>query len=106
MFVLVSCADPADVGLEDAANCRELHVTTIGCPDMASVARALVLAGAGTLTEDGTHAWLSVEWLRRHGSATQPGSWAAEFGAMLDYAASQGWLDTSAETVRAHLRSG
>ena len=105
MFVVVSCSSPAAVRLEDAANCRELYVTSTGCPDSASLARTLVLAGAGMLADGGAHVWLSVDWLRLQGSVSQPPPWMAEFAGMLDYAKTKGWLDETGEAVRAHLQA-
>jgi len=104
MFVVVRCASPADVTLEDAGNLRELYVAAGGCPDAAAVGRTLDQTGAGSLAEDGAHAWLSVDWLRARGAAGQGPSWSEGFEGMLAYAAGQGWLGPAGTSVRAHLR--
>jgi hypothetical protein len=66
-----------------------------------------LLAGLGRVDPDDAHAWLTIEALR---AAVDPGEktpgWDSRFEAMVDYAASKGWVDPGPGSLRAHIESG
>jgi hypothetical protein len=75
------------VVVEDSANDEE-------------VARAL--APLGTL-DSSTHAWVSIARLRAACDRDGDAAWREAFDAMIQFAASKGWVDETGLLLRAHL---
>jgi hypothetical protein len=96
--VIVVVSDDA-VELIDAEDCNAFHVEVRGEPDVDAV---LDTSGAGRLAEDGEHALIDIGWVRRHATGTGP-EWEQDFGGMLDYARTKGWIDESDSAIVAHL---
>lgn len=100
MFVEVSAAGR---GIAEADDLRRLEVRA-GAIDGAALAAAL--DGLGTVADDGDHVWLGIDALRSEAAATIDGdreTWAAEYDAMIAYAADHGWVTDDGTAVRAHL---
>ena len=99
MIVVVT---PHDCRVEDADDLGRLHVTADGLDD-AQADAALQRAHLGR-TGEGGQVSLAVESLR---AAARPRAsipdWDSHFDAMIDFARSKGWLDTSGEHVAAHI---
>ena len=87
------------VELVDAEDCKTFHVEVHGDADVAAV---LDESGAGRLAEDGEHALIDIGWVRQHATGTGP-EWEQDFGGMLDYARTKGWIDESDSAIVAHL---
>ena len=90
--------DDGEVELVDAGDCKAFHVEVRG----GDVAAALGESGAGRLADDGEHALIEIGWVRRAAVSVGP-SWDEDFGAMLDYARTKGWIDEGAGAIVAHL---
>ncbi len=94
--MIVRVADDGAVALDDAADCKRLHVEAA---DAAGAAAALEAAGAGRALDD-EHVLLDVDWLAHESAGiADPDA----FAAMLAYAGSKGWTTPDGRAVRAHL---
>jgi hypothetical protein len=87
------------VELVEADDTKRFHVEVREDADVAAV---LDTSGAGTLADDGEHAFIDIGWVRTNAVAVGP-QWDQEFGAMLDFARSKGWVDEGSSSIRAHL---
>lgn len=97
MIVAVS---EATVELRDPADLRRFHVEAADGVDVTDV---FVTAGAGSAAEDGD-VFVAVDWLRSAVSQHRlDDDWPDQFAAMLDVAASKGWLNADRSAVRAHV---
>ena len=114
MFVQVDLrSTPPVVSLEEPADTKRFHVVIVGgsvggsgagsgaSSDLGLVYGALVDAAAGRL--EGDDAWISVDAVRRMASGRVGPEWDGDFSAMLDYAATKGWLDETGHTIKAHV---
>lgn len=79
---------------------RRFSVVVEGGPDDEEIARAL--APLGTL-DSPTHAWVSIAPLRAACGRDGDAAWHEAFDAMVQFAASKGWVDGSGLRLRAHL---
>lgn len=52
---------------------------------------------------DDRHAWVRQAWLRTENGSPRPAAWQQQFGELLAYAGSKGWIDTESGDVRAHI---
>ena len=100
-------AEPPAVVLVDLEDCQRFQVKvaggTAGGTDGARLARALATSGMGRLDDDGAHAWIFLEAVRRAAAGRVADSWPAAFEAMVAYASSKGWLSPGGEEIRAHV---
>ncbi|HWL45001.1 MAG TPA: hypothetical protein VNQ73_18805 [Ilumatobacter sp.] len=88
------------VELRDPDNFRQFHVAADPGTD---IAVALAAAGAG-LPADDADVFVTVDWLRTEAARLGVGDdWSAGFAAMLDYAATNGWLNDDHTAIRAHV---
>ena len=101
--MIVAVTD-ATVELREPADLRRFHVEAA---DGVDVTEVLAAAGAGAPAAgeaDGGAVYVAVDWLRsaaaEHGVAAD---WPDQFAAMLDFAASKGWLRADGSAVRAHV---
>ena len=102
MFVQVDLRSaPPVVSLEEPADTKRFHLVVVGGSDLGLVYGALVDAAAGRL--EGDDAWISVDAVRRMASGRVGPEWDGDFSAMLDYAATKGWLDEAGHTIKAHV---
>jgi hypothetical protein len=102
MFVKVDLgAMPPAVSLEEPEDTKRFHVSVAGGSDRALVFAALVDAAAGRLEDD--DAWITIDSVRRMARDRVGPGWDDDFAAMLEYAASKGWVDLRANTIRAHI---
>ena len=105
MFVLINVGShPPRVSLEEPEDTRQFHVTVRGGDrdvGAALVFGALVDAAAGRL--DGDDAWITVDAVRRLAAGRVGPGWDDDLAAMLEYARSKGWLDTTTHAIRAHV---
>ncbi len=88
---------PVLTGVDDF---RRLAVVIDNGPDPDRLAAALSSWGE----PDGPHVWLDIDRLGKAiGEHPQrPIDWSAGFAAMIDFAASRGWVDGERQRVRAH----
>ena len=102
MFLQVDVrVHPPVVTLEEPEDTKRFHVAVVGGKDVGLVYGALVDAAAGRL--EGDDAWVAVDAVRRLAVGRVGDSWDAELAAMLEYAATKGWLDETGSTIRAHV---
>jgi hypothetical protein len=91
---------PEPARLCEPRDFQHMNVTILGSADLVRASAAL--APVGELVNSQT-ARLRVAAIRElAGSLGADEGWSAQFGAMLDYAFSRGWLDESREIVEAH----
>jgi flavin reductase (DIM6/NTAB) family NADH-FMN oxidoreductase RutF/DNA-binding IclR family transcriptional regulator len=90
----------SSVEVVDPDDCTALSVTT-ELPAQAS-GEALVASGLATAADDGA-VWLDIDELRKRAAPGGSGGWDARYAAMIEYARGKGWLDESANSVRAHI---
>ena len=103
MFVRVDLAsDPGAVTLEEPDDCGRFHVEVVGGHDERGVGDALGAAGVGRLGEGGA-AFVAVDAVRRLAAGRVADGWDDEFGKMVDFARSRGWLDAAGEAIQAHI---
>ena len=88
------------VRLDDPADCRRFHIVHSG---PVALDAALRTAGAGYA--DGMEAMIDVSWLRSQAHDRVGADWPADFAAMLEYAATKGWLSADRGHVRAHVEA-
>ncbi len=106
MFVLVDLEDvPPSVRLAEADDCGRFHVAVHGNGHAPAVDDALAAAGAGWLDGDGD-AMVEVAAVRAMAEGQVDAEWEQRFTAMLEYAATKGWLSDDGSTIRAHLEWG
>jgi hypothetical protein len=88
------------VRLEDPADCRRFHVVHDGPVPLEAALRA---AAAGYAER--TEAMIDVSWVRGQAHDRVGADWPANFAAMLEYAATKGWLSADRGHVRAHVEA-
>ena len=92
-------SEPPAVALEEPEDCKAFSVRARG--DRAGLGGALESAGVGRM--DGDEALIDVEAVRRlAGGRVGPG-WEGDFAAMLDHAATKGWIADDGRAIRAHV---
>lgn len=91
----------AAVNLAEPEDCKRFHVVVRG-GDAAALAEALTVNGVGRLLPSG-EAGIDTAAVRRMAEGCVPAGWEADFGAMLDYARSKGWLDDAGGAIRADV---
>jgi hypothetical protein len=64
------------------------------------IARALAPLGS---LDSSTHAWVSIDRLRAACDRDDDAAWGEAFDAMVQFAASKGWVDGTGLLLRAHL---
>ena len=104
---------PVQPVLAEPADCRRFHVAVRGRGDAAVLDRVLRASGVGCVDGDG-EALVHVAAVRQLAAAagvtTAPGDadnrWETDFSAMLDYAASKGWMSEDGDSIRAHVEWG
>lgn len=104
MFVEIATTDSrAHAVVVDADDCSSLKVVGRPGMDVASIVDLLVAEGIAEAADDG-HVALSVAWLRgaARGQAVGEG-WDDRFDAMLKYARTRGWCDSTGRFVTAHI---
>jgi hypothetical protein len=92
---------PPAVSLEQPEDCKRFHLAVVNGDDPLLVLGALVDAAAGRL--EGDHAWIAVDSVRRMAAGRVGPGWDADFEGMLAFAASQGWIDPTGGSIRAHV---
>ena len=92
---------PPVVSLEEPDDCKRFHLAVVGDADIRVVFGALVDAAAGRL--EGDHAFVTVDAIRRMAKGRVGPTWDDDFGAMLEFAASKGWLDDQRVAIQAHV---
>jgi hypothetical protein len=91
-------AQPPAVTLTDPADCERFSVRRTG---PGALAEALEGAGVGRM--DGDDALVEVDAVRRLAAGRVDEAWEGRFAAMLDYAATKGWLTDDGRAIRAHV---
>ena len=86
--------------VRDASDLKSFSIVIEGEATDERVASALAPLAR---LESGTHAWVSVERLRAACGRDTDIDWSRAFTAMVDFAASKGWLDDTGAELRAHL---
>ena len=92
-------AEPPAVALDDPDDCTAFSVRVRG--DRAVLGDALAAAGAGRV--DGDEALIEVAVVRRLAEGRVGPGWEGDFAAMLDYAATKGWIADEGRSIRAHV---
>ena len=92
MIIAVDAA--GKVSLNEADNFRGFKVVS-SLSDKTKLGEALKSAGR----YDGEHAWITKAWLIAQ--APKDANWRGEFGKMVAFAQSKGWVDGDA--IRAHV---
>jgi hypothetical protein len=106
MYVEVDLGEePATVGLAEPGDCGRFHVSVRGSADAGLLDGALRTSATGNVDGDG-EVVVRVDAVRRMAAGAVGESWEADFGAMLDYAASKGWLSEDGAAIRAHVEWG
>jgi hypothetical protein len=107
-------ASPPTVSLAEPGDCGRFHVAAHAPDDAAAddVARRAVLDRAldaalrahdvGSLAGD-DHAAIAVDAVRRLAAGAVGAGWDEDFGSMLAYAASKGWMSEDGRAIRAHV---
>lgn len=100
MFVQVG-GTSGQVELVEPEDCKRFHVLYgVAGAAPSSVAQALGTWASGA-TDD--HVWIRVEAVRAAAAGRVGAGWAEEFGGMLDYARSKGWLNEAGDAIAAHV---
>jgi hypothetical protein len=92
-------AEPAVVTLESPDECTAFSVRARG--DGSGLGAALDAAGVGRM--DGDEALIEVDAVRRLAAGRVGEGWDADFAAMLEYAATKGWIADDGRSIRAHV---
>jgi hypothetical protein len=92
-------AEPPAVALEDPEDCTAFSVRARG--DRTALGGALEAAGVGRM--DGDEALVEVDAVRRLAAGRVGEAWEGDFAAMLDYAATKGWIADEGRSIRAHV---
>jgi len=98
-------ADPPAVVLAEPADCGRFHVSVKGSVDIAALDRVLRSNAVGNVDSNG-EAVVGVDALRRLAAGSVGAKWDDDFGAMLDYGRSKGWLSDDGAAIRAHVEWG
>lgn len=93
--MIIAIDSSGNVSLTEATDFKGFKVTTPNS-DGAFLAKALGPAGR----YDGSHAWISQDWLLEQGKA-HGAAWRDGFDKMAAYAQSKGWIENGA--IRAHV---
>jgi hypothetical protein len=102
MFVRLS-GPGAQAELVEPADCKRFHVEY----GVAGAAPADVAAALGDWADgaaDG-HVWIRVDAVRRAAAGRVDAGWETEFGGMLAFARSKGWLDDAGDAIAAHVET-
>jgi hypothetical protein len=94
-------SDPPVVALEDPEDCTAFSVRARG--DRGGLAGALESAGVGRM--DGDEALIQVDAVQHLAAGRVGPGWEGELAAMLDYAATKGWVADDGRSIRAHVES-
>lgn len=95
---MIIAIDPnGNVALNEVGDFKGFKVTTPN-NDETFMTRALAAAGR----YDGTHAWISQDWVIAQGAGHGP-AWRDGFDKMAAYAQSKGWIENGA--IRAHVET-
>ena len=89
--------------VREASDLKRFSIVVTGDATDEQVASALAPLAR---LESSTHAWVSVERLRAACGRDTDADWSRAFTAMVDFAASKGWLDDTGTELRAHLEHG
>jgi hypothetical protein len=92
-------AEPPAVALDGPEDCKAFSVRVRG--DRARLSSALEAAGVGRM--DGDEALIEVDAVRRMADRRVGPGWDGDFAAMLDYAATKGWIADDGRSIRAHV---
>jgi len=95
-------AEPASVGLAEAADCTRFNVTARGPGGQAALDAALQAASAGRMAAYGD-ARVAVAAVRSLAAGSVGPQWEDDFAAMLGYARSKGWMDGDGTEIQAHV---
>ncbi len=101
MQVKVQVVPEASVELVDAADCSRLEVLVDKDATDEAVEQVLTANGVGALHGDDVR--LDGAWLCREALSGRPPADPNEFGTMMTYASSQGWVDMAAGWIQAHV---
>jgi len=93
--------EPATIELVEPEDCKRFHVAVRG-GDQEALGAALASAEVGRLHPTGD-AMIDTQAVLRMASGRVPESWEDEFGAMLEYAESKGWIDDTGGAIQAHV---
>ena len=91
--------EPPALALDDPEDCKAFSVRVRG--DRSRLASALEAAGVGRT--DGDEALVGVDAVRRLAAGRVGDNWEDDFAAMLDYAATKGWVADEGRAIRAHI---
>jgi hypothetical protein len=91
--------EPPAVALDDPEDCKAFSVRLQG--DRARLGSALEACGVGRM--DGDEALVDVDAVRRLAAGRVGPGWEGDFAAMLDYAATKGWVAEDRRAIRAHI---
>jgi hypothetical protein len=91
--------EPPAVALVDPGDCTAFAVRVRG--DGAGLGGALEAAGVGRT--DGDEALIEVDAVRRMAAGRVGEGWDGDLAAMLDYAATKGWIADDGRSIRAHV---
>jgi hypothetical protein len=87
------------VALGSPEDCKAFSVRARG--DRARLAGALEAAAVGRM--DGDEALIDVDAVRRLAAGRVGPGWDGDFSAMLEYAATKGWIADEGRSIRAHI---
>jgi hypothetical protein len=90
-------ATPPSLTLEDPSDCGRFHVGVVGGDDLNDVAAAL---GGPSIDDD---VWVPVDRVRSLATGHVDAEWDGAFLAMLEYAATKGWISADGTAIRAHV---
>jgi len=85
------------VEIGEAGDCKRLSAEVRGDGSLSAA-----LGTLGSPDADGKHLWISIDGLRKAAAPANDAVWPSQFDAMIQYAASKGWLDGTAARVRVH----
>jgi hypothetical protein len=93
-------ADPPVVGLREPEDCKRFHVEASGGAG-SRLGQTLESQGVGRLAGD--DAMITIDSVRQLAAGRVPDGWEDDFGAMVAYAGSKGWLDETGTAIQAHV---
>lgn len=107
MIVIVDLAT-SSVSLDEPDDLKGFKVSALGQPaagpaDDAAIGTLLEEIGGGRDAEDPDHVWIAIDTVRLLAADQVGEDWAEQFGAMVAYAATKGWLDDEATHIKAHV---
>jgi hypothetical protein len=91
--------EPPTVALDDPEDCKAFSLRVRG--DRAGLGGALEAGRVGRM--DGEEALVGVDAVRRLAVRRVGPGWEGDFAAMLDYAATKGWIADDGRAIRAHI---